>query len=77
MLTVMAMRWNEQKFANLASTLTRRYQKVKTQVYCMHKRPSNSEGTVLSIAIIVKSCRHFPHQSFVFEGYNSSAKQVE
>lgn len=33
MLTIMAMRWNQQKFDNLASTLARRYRKVKTPVF--------------------------------------------
>lgn len=42
MLTLMAMRWNQQNFNNLAISLTRRYQKVMTSVelildvqYCM------------------------------------------
>jgi len=42
MLTLMAMRWNQQKVNNLAISLTRRYQKVMTSVelildvqYCM------------------------------------------
>lgn len=32
MLTLMVMRWNQQKFNNLATALTRRYQKVMTSV---------------------------------------------
>lgn len=32
MLTLMAMRWNQQKFANLTTSLTHRYQKVITLV---------------------------------------------
>ena len=36
MLTVMAMRWNQHKFDNLATTLAHRYRKVKTPVL-VHK----------------------------------------
>lgn len=32
MLSLMAMRWNQQKFRNLAISLSRRYQKVMTSV---------------------------------------------
>ncbi|XP_077093872.1 uncharacterized protein LOC143745629 [Siphateles boraxobius] len=34
MLTVMAMRWNQQKFNNLASTLARRYRKATIALQC-------------------------------------------
>ncbi|KAF1380183.1 hypothetical protein PFLUV_G00184130 [Perca fluviatilis] len=34
MLTVMAMRWNKQKFDNLASTLARRYRKATVALQC-------------------------------------------
>ncbi|XP_062384555.1 uncharacterized protein LOC134071734 [Sardina pilchardus] len=34
MLTVMAMRWNQQKFDNLASTLARRYRKATVALQC-------------------------------------------
>ena len=38
MLTIMAMRWNQQKHVNLAFTLARRYRKVKTLdfTFCYH-----------------------------------------
>lgn len=37
MLTIMAMRWNQQKFDNLASTLARRYRKATIALQCqMH-----------------------------------------
>lgn len=32
MLSLMAIRWNQQKFENLATSLSRRYQKVMTSV---------------------------------------------
>ncbi|XP_056121566.1 uncharacterized protein LOC130099785 [Rhinichthys klamathensis goyatoka] len=34
MLTIMAMRWNQQKFDNLASTLARRYRKATIALQC-------------------------------------------
>ncbi|XDV13820.1 hypothetical protein PO909_002147 [Leuciscus waleckii] len=34
MLTIMAMRWNQQKFDNLASTLARRHRKAKIALQC-------------------------------------------
>ena len=36
MLTLMAMRWNQQKFENLTTALTRRYHKVMISVMCFY-----------------------------------------
>jgi hypothetical protein len=39
MLTLMAMRWNQQKFNYLATSLTRRYQKVDmSHFFCLYSR---------------------------------------
>ncbi|XP_056328705.1 uncharacterized protein LOC130241019 [Danio aesculapii] len=48
MLTLMAMRWNQQKFNNLATTLTRRYQKTTK---ALQSQVQNLESLKVELAV--------------------------
>lgn len=52
MLTIMAMRWNQQKFDNLASTLARQYRKVKTPVFPYAKCIAILSNKILNVHTI-------------------------
>lgn len=69
MLTLMAMRWNQQKFNNLATSLACRYQKVEMSIviflYCKY---------LLLYIFVGITFFYFRFLFLLFEGHKTSGK---